>query len=131
MDKPLRIRVFGKAGCDKCSVLKDRLDRLLATEPWQDFDQEYCDVETIDGIVALCEAECVNPQQIPAMLVMRRDGDSGRYEPVPNPQPGRKDPVCKSARLHQHLGLRTDYSGEGGGVISPKMIAAVLQEARA
>ena len=46
MSKPFRVQVFGKAGCDKCRTLNQRLDKLLATEEWSQFDKQYCDVET-------------------------------------------------------------------------------------
>jgi hypothetical protein len=38
--------------------------------------------------------------------------------------------VCKKTRLHHIMGLQTDYSDQGRGVISPKMIKRVLEEAR-
>ena len=130
MLKPYRVMVFGKPGCDKCSLLQQRLDDLLATEPFADFEKRYYDLETEEGLVRFAEAECINPQQIPAMLVARRDQASGHYEPVPNPRPGQPDPATGNAKLYQFLGLRTDYSDAGKGVISPKMIEAVLNEAR-
>jgi hypothetical protein len=131
MSKPYRIQVFGKAGCDKCAVLNQRLDNLLGKKEWQDFEKEYLDVETEDGLVAFSEAECVNPQRIPAMLVTHHVEEADSYQPMPNPHPGARDDVCKQSKLYQFLGLQTDYSETGRGVITPKMIAAVLSEARA
>ncbi len=122
--------VFGKAGCDKCARLLQRLDKLLAQDAWKDFDRVYCDVETEEGMVHFCEAECINPHRLPALLVTRWNADTGEYEPVLNPQPGRKDPVCGNARLYQYLGLQTDYQN-GRGVLTPAMMTAVLSEARA
>ena len=46
-----------------------------------------------------------------------------------NKQPGTIDKVCKKARLYQFLGLQTDYSDLGKGLITPKMIQSVLAEA--
>jgi hypothetical protein len=131
MDKPFRLQVFGKPGCDKCRALNQRLDTLLADAAWSDFEKEYCDVETEPGIIAFCEAECLNPQRIPALLVTRRDPESGTYRPVPNPRPGRASEAGASARLYTYLGLQTDYGPEGRGVISPRMLRDVLTEARA
>ncbi len=88
-------------------------------------------METEEGLIAFAEAECINPQQIPALLVTRRDEDSGHYDPLSNPSPGEFDEVCKKSKLYQYLGLRTDYSGVGRGVISPKMLTTVFNEARA
>ena len=130
MLKPFKILVFGKPGCEKCTLLNQRLDNLLVNDEWSDFEKEYCDLETENGLVKFAESECVNPQQIPAMLVTRRDETSGYYEPVHNPQPGASDKVCRDSRLYQYLGLRTDYSEVGKGVIPPQMITAVLNEAR-
>ncbi len=129
MAKPFQVWVFGKKGCDKCAVLNQRLDKLLADERWSAFEKTYWDVETQEGIVAFCEAECVNPQRIPAFLVARLNETSGVYEPVPAPCPGNSEPPNGHARLYSCLGMQTDYSRAGGGVITPKMIAAILQEA--
>ena len=68
MGAKYQIRVFGKQGCDKCHTLNQRLDKLLAKEEYGAFEKLYCDVETIDGLVAFAEAECINPARIPAML---------------------------------------------------------------
>lgn len=127
MPAKYQIKVFGKQGCDKCHTLNQRLDKLLAKEDYSAFAKLYCDVETIDGLVAFSEAECINPSRIPAMLVAEWDEATGEFTPIPTRQPGAKDPVCKKAKLYQYLGLQTDYSGTG--VISPKMIRSVLAEA--
>lgn len=123
-----KIQVFGKKGCQKCSVLNQRLDKMLAEKEWAEFEKCYRDVETEEGLIAFSEAECINPQRIPAMMVMRRQ-DDGSYVPVANPKMGEKDPVCGKSRLYQYLGLQTDYTDAGKGVISPKMIKAVLSDA--
>jgi hypothetical protein len=131
MLKPYRILVFGKPGCDKCAVLNQRIDTMLSAEEWRDFEKEYCDVETEEGLVHFASSECINPQQIPAMLLTRREEESESYVPIPNPHPGERDEVCCDSKLYQYVGLRTDYSDVGKGVISPAMITAVLDEARA
>ena len=130
MNKRFRIQVFGKEGCDKCKTLNRRLDKLLADETWQDFEKQYCDVETEDGIITFSEAECINPQRIPALLVTAWDEATQAYERVPNPSPGVADSTCGKSRLYQYLGLQTDYSDTGRGVITPVMINAILDEAR-
>jgi len=126
----LVVRVFGKAGCDKCKVLQSRLDELLARPEWEDrFEKEYVDVETEEGMVAFCKAECLNPQRIPAFLVLQRNPKTGRLEPLPNPAPGQPDPLCGSRRLYQYLGLQTDYSEAGKGIITKAMIESILSAA--
>jgi hypothetical protein len=130
MSKNHQILVFGKAGCDKCKVLNKRIDSLLEKKEWEDFEKVYCDVETEDGLLIFCNAECINPQRIPAFMVTRRDPETGRYEPVPNPQMDVEDPICKDSRLYTHVGLQTDYSEAGRGLITPKMITTVLKQAQ-
>ncbi len=131
MSAQYQIRVFGKEGCDKCHTLNQRLDKLLAKEDFADFGKLYCDVETIAGLVAFSEAECINPSRIPAMLVTRWDEAADEYVPVSTPEPGAQDAVCKKAKLYQYLGLQTDYSETGKGLITPKMIQSILAEATA
>lgn len=127
--KTFRVLVFGKVGCDKCAMLNRRLDRLFAEESWQDFEKQYCDIETEEGLIAFCRAQCVNPSRIPALLVTRRQAD-GSYAPLPSRDPGAAGDDSARSRLYQFLGLQTDYSDAGHGLITPAMIEAVLQEAR-
>ncbi|MDD2237777.1 MAG: hypothetical protein PHP44_10525 [Kiritimatiellae bacterium] len=129
MSAQYRIDLFGKTGCAKCKVLGQRLDKLLQKDEWKDVEKKYYDVETEEGIITFCEAECINPQRIPALMLKRRDEMTGEYVPVINLMPGREDEVCGSSKLYQYIGLQTDYTDEGKGVISPKMITTVLEEA--
>ena len=130
MAKHYRILVFGKQGCAKCKQLNQRLDDLLAQPGWSEFEKCYYDLGSVDGLVAFCKVECINPQRIPAFVVARFNEVTGHYDYLPNPALGAMDPVCKTAKLHQHLGLQTDYTEVGKGVIPPMMIEAVLQQAR-
>ena len=130
MANKFKVMVFGKEDCDKCKMLNKRLDDLLSKEDWSDFDKHYVDVLTQDGLVAFSKAECINPQRIPAFVVMREHDESGAHQPVPNPRMGEDCDVCGNSRLYQHLGLQTDYSEEGRGLITPKMIKRVLEEAK-
>jgi hypothetical protein len=128
MAAKFQIKVFGKEGCDKCHTLNQRLDKLLSKETYSAFEKLYCDIETIDGLVAFSEAECINPSRIPAMLVTAWNEAAGEYEPISVNEPGAADAVCKKSRLYQYLGLQTDYSDTGKGVISPKMIQTILAQ---
>lgn len=125
-----RILVFGKAGCDKCKTLHKRLDEVLAREEWADFEKQACDVETVEGLIAFCQSECLNPQRIPGFVVLRRKGEGEEFAPVERPEPGKADPACGASALYSLVGLQTDYSVGGRGVLSPKMITATLTEAR-
>jgi len=131
MTKPFQIHIFGKQDCKKCGLLHQRLDKLLASDDGHDFTKLYSDVETEDGIIAFCQAECINPQRIPAFLVEQLDPATDRYQPIPNPGAGEPDPVCGASKLYLYLGLQTDYSEAGGGLITPQMIKACMAEARA
>ena len=128
MDRPYQVVVFGKVGCDKCKVLQKRVDDLVAKPEWADFEKAYFDVETVDGLVEFCKAECLNPQRLPAMLVRRVTESGAKAIPVePSAVP---DPVLGQTRLYHILGLQTDYSETGSGLITPQMLEAVLGEAQ-
>lgn len=129
MAEKYQIKVFGKQGCDKCHTLNQRLDKLLAKEDYSAFGKFYHDIETIDGLVAFAEAECINPARIPAMLVTEWDEAASEFVAISTRQPGAKDSICKKAKLYQYLGLQTDYSDTGKGLITPKMIQSILAEA--
>ena len=130
MEKTYKIKVFGKPGSDKCKTLNQRLDKILTKKEWADFDKEYCDIETVDGLVAFASAECIHPARIPALLVMKKEEVTGKYTPVATRHPQQKpDKICGKAKLYQYVGLQTDYTSTGNGIISPKMITAILEEA--
>jgi hypothetical protein len=129
MGAKFQIRVFGKQGCDKCHTLNQRIDKLLVKDTYTDVEKLYCDVETIEGMVAFAEAECINPARIPALLLTEWNAEADSYVPIGNKEPGAEDIVCKKSRLYQYAGLQTDYSDSGKGVLSPKMIQSVLDDA--
>lgn len=128
MNKPYRVVVFGKPGCPKCKTLNPRIDKALAKPEWADFEKESVNVQTEDGLVRFCNAECINPQRIPAFLIEKWDEEHARYLPVTNPRAGEPDSVCKAFKLYSHIGLQTDYTTTG--TITPRMITSVLKEAQ-
>lgn len=130
MAKNLRVTVFGKSGCDKCKLLQKRLDDLLAKPEWADAEKVYWDVETEEGLVAFCRAEGLNPQQIPAMVVHRRDAEDRPFVAAPPIPEGDRVPADARMMLWHCLGLQTDYTDVGRGVISPRKIEQILQAAR-
>jgi hypothetical protein len=131
MGKPFRVVVFGKAGCDKCKLLQKRLGEVLAAGEWDEFEPLYADVETVEGLVAFCRAECLNPQRIPAVLVLRAGPDGASWAPVPAPPaPAGAEALYGKSRLANWVGLQTDYGPAGRGVLSPRMLRAMLKEAR-
>ncbi len=124
----LTVNVFGKPGCAKCAMLNQRLDKLLTEPRYAVFKKEYHNVLSEDGLLDFCKAECLNPSRIPAMVISRTDAQGKRHY-LANPTPDTPDPVCKHSKLYNFLGVQTDYSEEGKGVITPKMIQSVLDEA--
>lgn len=129
MSKRYRVSVFGKAGCAKCKVLNQRVDDLLTRPEWKAFEKRYCDIDTEDGLVALCLAECVNPQRIPALVIERREAEDQPYRLLPHPSPGTEDAVLGSSALYSLLGLQTDYAGQGRGVIAPRQLSHLFERA--
>lgn len=124
-----QIHVFGKPGCDKCHTLNGRIDDLLRDAEWADFRKVYHDLETESGLVEFCEAECLNPQRVPGFYVSKADPATGLQRPIPSPQPGAPAPGGSSA-LYTWVGLQTDYTAAGRGVITPRMIEATLRLAK-
>jgi hypothetical protein len=126
---PYRVLVFGKEGCDKCKTLNGRLDRILAEPAYADFEKHYCDIFTVDGLVALCEAEVLNPQRLPSFQVLRMDSEANEYRRIPQRASEGGEPATSGSPVPTYVGIETDYSGTG--VIPPEVIRTVLDEARA
>ena len=130
MSKQYRIIVFGKAGCPKCTMLNKRIDTLLEKDEWSDFEKKYESLDTEDGLVAFCRAECVNPGRVPAFAIAKNDPEAQEFKLLPNPNPQEEDPVLGDSSLYAYLGVQTDYAGKGRGVIRPAMLTRVLEQAR-
>lgn len=125
----LTVNVFGKPGCAKCAMLNRRLDKMLAEDPrYARFHKEYHNVLSEEGLVEFCKSECLNPSRIPAMVISCVDSE-GKSHYLVNPDPDAFDSVCRHSKLYQFLGVQTDYSEEGKGIISPEMIKSILDEA--
>lgn len=125
----LTVNVFGKPGCAKCAMLNRRLDKMLAEDPrYARFHKEYHNVLSEEGLVEFCKSECLNPSRIPAMVISCADSE-GKGHYLVNPDPDAFDSVCRHSKLYQFLGVQTDYSEEGKGIISPEMIKSILDEA--
>ena len=127
MEKRYRIHVFGKPGCEKCALLNKRIDGLLQEEGWQEFEKIYHDVDTVEGLVAFAQAECLNPSRIPSFLIAEKDPDTGRWRYLP--RLFRDDQIALLGRtvLYTYQGLETDYSSAGKGLIPPNLIEQTMQ----
>lgn len=124
----LVVNIFGKEDCDKCTMLNRRIDKLLKEDTYAAFVKKYHDVLSEDGLLRFCVAQCLNPSRIPAMIISRIDSN-GKEEFILNPDAGKVDKICKDSKLHQLLGLQTDYSDVGKGLLTPKMLKAILDKA--
>jgi hypothetical protein len=129
--KQYRITVFGKEGCSKCKVLQSRIKKLLNDPGFEIFDYAYASLDTEEGLIQFCKAESINPQRVPAFVVERRDDLTEAYIPIAPKNPPNPNDSDVATRLFTVLGLQTDYSDEGGGVLYPEQIKQVLQEATA
>jgi hypothetical protein len=64
---------------------------------------------TEDGLIQFCRAECINPNRIPAFMVLKKN-ESEEYRPLPNPDLAAASASDTNSRLYTYLGLQTDYS---------------------
>ena len=67
--KRFQVAVFGKQGCDKCEVLKKRLNKILEDREYSCFEFNYYDLGTVEGLVRFSQCEVLNPQRIPSFMV--------------------------------------------------------------
>ena len=126
MEKTFQIHLFGKAGCEKCALLNKRVDQLLQEKQWQIFSKVYHDVETVQGLVAFCQIECMNPSCIPGLVISRKEPLDHQYRYLPRLFPKTLTTVEKTLLYNRH-GLQTDYSESGKGVIPPSLLKQMLE----
>ena len=127
MSKNYRITLFGKKGCDKCKVLKERIDKLVEQDDWKDFEKEYLDVESVDGLVSFVKMEVLNPLRIPSFIVKKLNLATNEYQALVNPEADNCSALSKPFR---YVGIETDYSEKGHGIITPQMITKALSQAK-
>ena len=111
----MRIIIFGKKGCGKCTILKSRLSKLLALPEYAMFTLEATELNNEDTIVKFCDLECLNFSRIPAFYIEK---DNGSFKPK----------HFNSSSLSTILGLQTDYEQEG--TLTVDMLKQVLDEAK-
>lgn len=124
--KKYKIVVFGKTECSKCVALNHKIDELLKSGNYKDFEKQYVDVMSEDGLVMFCDLECLNPQRIPAFVIMKNI--DGKLIPIENKTEIISDDICGKAWIYQYYGLQTDYASDGK--ITSKMIERVLEMAK-
>ena len=109
------IHIFGKEGCAKCSVLKNRVIQLLQSEKYSGFKMQYSDVKTVEGLVEFCSSEVLNLNRIPSFIVRTESAVPRSVAPT------------NSSQIKTVIGLQTDY--DNGGILTPAMISAELDAA--
>lgn len=107
-------------------MLNERVDKLLEQKDWQEFDKSYIDIETIDGFVSFVKTEALNPQRIPSFIIEKKQG-SGEWAPLINPESVSSTKISVPWR---YIGVETDYSENGRGIITPPMITGALMQAK-
>lgn len=126
----LIVNVFGKPGCAKCKILNERIDKLLTDPKYSCFEKQYNNLMTEEGLMKFCLAQCINPNRVPGMLISALDQDGKEFF-LENVNPDEEDAVCGKSKLYQFLGIQTDYSEVGKGIIKPEMITKILDDAKA
>ena len=124
--KRFQVAVFGKQGCDKCRLLKNRLEKILAEKTYADFEMIYYDLGTVEGLVRFCQCEMLNPQRIPSFMVFEKEDRPGTT--------ALRQLSCRvemsdlvDEDLDIFMGLETDYTSTG--TLKPVMIRRILDSA--
>jgi len=124
--KRFQVTVFGKQGCDKCRLLKKRLEKILTEKAYADFEMIYYDLGTIEGLVRFCQCEMLNPQRIPSFMVFEKEDRPGTT--------ALRQLSCRvemsdlvDEDLDIFMGLETDYTSTG--TLKPVMIRRILDSA--
>lgn len=123
--KQFRVIVFGKKDCDKCKALNHKIDELLKESKFKNFEKQYVDVMSEDGLVAFCDFDCLNAARIPSFLILQKVDDK-KYLPIANEK---EDEICGTHMTYQYLGLQTDYASNDGKIMS-KMVERVFELAQ-
>jgi hypothetical protein len=127
-NRPYLIVIYGKDGCDKCALLKRRVSSILAKGN-QDFDMDYQNLSTAEGMAAYALAETVNGQRVPALQIMRYNDERKTYVKIADPRPEVTDSEHGRVFVPVYLQIQTDYSS-GSGVITPADVTRLMALAR-
>jgi hypothetical protein len=126
--KKYLIVIYGKNGCEKCVRLKNEVSLILEEDnSFDDFDMDYQNLSTIEGMQSYALAETVNGQRIPALQIMKYSEDKKSYIKIPYPGNG-KDSDAKP--FMYYLQLETDYSSDNVS-IGPDKIKELMSIAQA
>ena len=123
----LTLRIFGKAGCQKCHALLTRVEKLLLLPEYQHFSFEYHACLTVPGLVEFMEAGCLCPLNIPAIVCGYYNDDQEFVYLTEWEVPTWKTRDFPGM-LYSVSGMWTDYDGPGRGVITPNSLITWLND---
>lgn len=77
--------------------------------------------------MAFAQRECLNPQRIPSFIVEKKVAGSDTFEAIHNPEHSHTTTGLRPLRF---IGIQTDYSEAGKGIIPPAAVIEILKQAR-
>lgn len=108
--KPYLIVLYGKNDCALCARLREEVEMVLKDEAFRrDFDLDYQNLSTAEGMVAYAKSETVNGQRIPAIQIMKFNHAGGAYRKIPDTRPERRDEGNGELVVPVYLQLETEY----------------------
>ncbi len=117
--KKYLVVIYGKNGCEKCVRLKKEVSQILEEDnSLNDFDMDYQNLSTIEGMQAYALAETVNGQRIPALQIMKYSEEKESYVKIPYPGNGKGS---DARPFLYYLQLETDYSSDDVSIDTDKI----------
>ena len=114
---PYLIVIYGKQGCDMCARLRDQVSLMLDEENLEgEFDLDYQDLSTTEGMMAYARSETVNGQRIPALQVMKYDNSRNAYIKIRDSRPETYNEETGQLYVPVYLQLQTDYSSSSPAI---------------
>ncbi len=128
--KPYLIVIYGKDGCDMCAHLKDEVSVMLDDEKLKDdFDLDYQNLSTVEGMTAYALSETVNGQRIPALQIMKYNREKKSYVKIPDRRQENLDEKTGSLFVPVYLQLQTEY-GSSDPVIKKSQVRQLMSLAK-
>lgn len=113
------IVIYGKNGCEKCARLKNEVSMILEEDNGlNDFDMDYQNLSTVEGMQAYALSETVNGQRLPALQIMKYSAEKKSYIKIPFPGSGKG---ADTRPFLYYLQLETDYSSDNASITPDKV----------
>ena len=124
--KPYLIVLYGKNDCELCVRLREEVELVLVDETLRrDFDLDYQNLSTAEGMAAYAKSETVNGQRIPALQIMKYDIAEGAYRKIPDTRPELYNEATGELVVPVYLQLQTEY-GSPQPVITGERIRKLM-----